>query len=411
MALTKEGIERGNVQETGRASKLTIDGVSQDYLVYRIRLDELYFNPQNDRIATYVSAHVAGGGSIEPSLAERASYNDKLAEFIRQSNPEALKKTRNNIKLFGQQVPAIVLEDGRLIDGNRRFTCLRDLAKEDEQFNWIEAMILPMSVASSPKRVKQLELAIQFGQEGKVEYNPIDRLVGVYNDILKNRLLTPEEYAKCSNIGIREVNDLIKRARLMSDFLSFCNCPNDYHLARELEINGTLLEMPRLMKKCADDDEAEDLKTAIFANILAGPQSDFNRYIRRFKPILESPAAPAFIAHELDLAADVSDRLEKMEEVTLESIRDEIRADSSLVQRFNAVFDNASESAKADKVLSTPVENVESADSLLDSVDVSLLPRLGDEDRSLMARKLKQISAHASDLLAELGESEGAHEA
>lgn len=260
MALLTEGIERGNVRETGRVSKLTIDGISQNYKVYQIRLDELYFNPQNDRIRTWMSSYESNGGEVDPSPEGRPAYNDAVAEFIRQSNPAALKKTRNNIRLYGQEVPAIVLDNGLIIDGNRRFTCLRELAAEDEKFNWIDAMILPANVASDEKRIKQLELAIQFGQEGKVDYNPIDRLAGVYNDILKKRLLTPEEYAKYANMQVREVRDLVSRARLMADFLNFCNRPDDYHLARELEINGALQEMPRLMKKCADSDEAEELK-------------------------------------------------------------------------------------------------------------------------------------------------------
>lgn len=39
MALTKEGIAAGYVQDTERVSKLTIDGVSNNYRVYRIKLD------------------------------------------------------------------------------------------------------------------------------------------------------------------------------------------------------------------------------------------------------------------------------------------------------------------------------------------------------------------------------------
>lgn len=411
MALLTEGIERGNVRETGRVSKLTIDGISQNYKVYQIRLDELYFNPQNDRIRTWMSSYESNGGEVDPSPEGRPAYNDAVAEFIRQSNPAALKKTRNNIRLYGQEVPAIVLDNGLIIDGNRRFTCLRELAAEDEKFNWIDAMILPANVASDEKRIKQLELAIQFGQEGKVDYNPIDRLAGVYNDILKKRLLTPEEYAKYANMQVREVRDLVSRARLMADFLNFCNRPDDYHLARELEINGALQEMPRLMKKCADSDEAEELKTCIFANIVAGPQSDFNRFIRRFKPILESTAATDFIQQELDLAEQVSDRLEKMEKVSLDSIRDEIRGDSAFVQKFNDTFDSASEKAKANKVLSTPVENIMSAASLLENVEGSLFARFSEEDRRKAMRGLKEISACTKALLADLEDGDSVDEA
>ena len=129
MALTKEGIAAGYVQDTGRVSKLTIDGVSNNYRVYRIKLDQLYYNAQNDRIATWMSLYRKDHDGQTPDTSDRKAFNDIVGGFIEQSNPDALKKTRNNIKLFGQEVPAIVLEDGLIIDGNRRFTCLRQLAQ------------------------------------------------------------------------------------------------------------------------------------------------------------------------------------------------------------------------------------------------------------------------------------------
>lgn len=406
-----EGFARGNVQETGRVSKLTIDGIAQNYKVYRIRLDELYYNAQNDRIATWMSSYKSKGGSLDASPEHRKEYNDAIGEFIKQSNPDALKRTRNNIKLYGQEVPAIVLDNGLIIDGNRRFTCLRELSVDDEAFGWIDAMVLPMSVASDPKRIKQLELAIQFGQEGKVDYNPIDRLVGVYNDILKSRLLTTEEYAKYTNMKVQEVKALQKQATLMSDFLHFCNCSGEYHLVRELGISGVLVDMPRLMKKCSDDDEAEDLKNCIFANIIASPQGDITRFIRRFKPILESTAAPEFLNQELELAEKVTDRLSKMDNISLDTIRDEIRSDTEFVDQFNKTFEVANEKAMASKVLAAPVENIASAANLLERVEGSLFSRMSEDEKRKARRGLNEISAYVKALLTDLDGNGDSHEA
>ena len=55
MSLLEEGIASGNVQKTGRKEKHSIDGVTSDFEVYRIKTDLLYYNDQNDRIATWVS--------------------------------------------------------------------------------------------------------------------------------------------------------------------------------------------------------------------------------------------------------------------------------------------------------------------------------------------------------------------
>ena len=52
--------------------------------------------------------------------------------------------TKNNIEQFSQLEPGVVLTDGRVIDGNRRFTCLRVLHRETgkQEYNYFEAVIL-----------------------------------------------------------------------------------------------------------------------------------------------------------------------------------------------------------------------------------------------------------------------------
>ncbi|MGJ5703227.1 hypothetical protein ACSBQ7_13665, partial [Staphylococcus equorum] len=101
----------------------------------------------------------------------------------------------NNIKAIGQQEPIVVLNDGRVIDGNRRFTCIRELSKDDEKFNYIEGVLIDKDIEESKKEIKLLELYLQHGREERVGYNPIDKLVGVYNDIIENELISIKEYA------------------------------------------------------------------------------------------------------------------------------------------------------------------------------------------------------------------------
>lgn len=63
-----------------------------------------------------------------------------------------------------------------------------DLAKRHH----LEAMVY----STNPKRIKLLEPSIQHGEEGRVDYDPLERLVGVYNDVIHNSLLSVEEYAE-----------------------------------------------------------------------------------------------------------------------------------------------------------------------------------------------------------------------
>ena len=58
--------------------------------------------------------------------------------------------------------------------------------------------IFPIAV-SVKKQIKLLELAIQHGEEKKVDYDLIDYAIGTYRDIVQTGLLTVEEYAASAN--------------------------------------------------------------------------------------------------------------------------------------------------------------------------------------------------------------------
>ena len=118
-----------NVKSTKLTRSLVIDGISEVYPVHRIRIDLLRYNPQNDRIATWVSKYKAENDGMLPDESDVEAYNEVIEGFVVESNEEAIRRTANHIKAFGQQVAAVVLSNGLVVDGNRRFTCLRIAAR------------------------------------------------------------------------------------------------------------------------------------------------------------------------------------------------------------------------------------------------------------------------------------------
>ena len=264
MNLLKEGITKQAVIKTAQTRKLTVDGLTKAYPVYKVRLDWLFYNEQNDRIATWISQYKAQHDGKAPNSSDREAYNAIVEQFIFESNPEAIRKTQTNIEMVDQREAGVVLVDGRIIDGNRRFTCLRRLAAKNDRFGYFETVILDRNIEHSAKQIKMLELSIQHGEESKVDYNPIDRLVGIYNDIISTRLLSVEEYARSTNESETEVKKRVEVAKLMVEFLEFINAPEQFYIARDLQLYYPLEELLKLIKKCRTADEIEDLKIAVF---------------------------------------------------------------------------------------------------------------------------------------------------
>lgn len=401
MSLLEDGIKTGKVLPTGRKEKHSIDNVTRDFEIYSIRCDLLFYNDQNDRIATRVSEYNLAQGADLLALG-RDEYNDVIEEFIINSNPGALGKTEKSIALRGQLRPGIVLNDGRVIDGNRRLTCIRRLARAKHEVGWFETAILDDATGSDPKRIKLLELAIQIGEEEKVAYDPVDRLVGIYRDVVKNHLITPAEYGNATGMTEAEVKKLIERAQHMEEFLEFCQAPEQYHLARALKVDGPLGEFDQILNKYKNKRDKQLIKQLMFANIVVQPEGDITRYVRIFGKVAGTDAEADFKAAELQA---MSELLEKMgpNALTREKVS-ELRSDRELVDSFKRTGDRARETVDRIKLMDTPAK--ESADCLskLEKILPEMLDVLKPDELKKVRRNLVALANKVEELIEEIDE-------
>ncbi|MFS1016602.1 ParB N-terminal domain-containing protein [Enterococcus casseliflavus] len=216
-----ELVAANQLNPTNENKKLSVPGQIRDtYAVYAIPLKYLYYNDQNGRINTAYKKYKAEFGMLEPEAGD-TKYNEVFEKFIFDSNQQALKDTVQSIKDKSQQEPGVVLPDGRVIDGNRRFTALRMLQREDNIEKTFSAVVLPLDAKVDEKKIKELELDLQLGREERVNYDPIDRIFDVYNTIIVEKLMTVEEYKKASGAGnTRGINRDIRLAELILKFLN-----------------------------------------------------------------------------------------------------------------------------------------------------------------------------------------------
>ena len=398
MNLLKEGIERQAVQRTAMTRKLTVDGITKAYPVYKVRLDWLFYNDQNDRIATWISQFKSNNGGQAPDITDRVAYNDIIEKFIVESNPDAIKKTKNNIEMVDQREPGVVLADGRIIDGNRRFTCLRMLSENNDRFNYFETVILDRNIENSAKQIKMLELSIQHGEESKVDYNPIDRLVGIYTDVVETKLLSVEEYARSTNESVAEVKRRIEVAHLMVEFLEFINAPKQFYIARDLQIYFPLEETVKLMKKCAIDDEREDLKISLFNNILMQPAGDMTRFVRNIKAIIGSEYQEEFLEEQKEIAAKVIEDLPETGRVSTAFIRDEIRAKDETRQELERSMDKTLTKVKKNETRNRPIQLAEKATTFLESIDTNILLKMNDSELRRFEKQIDKLERIISEL-------------
>lgn len=391
MNLIKEGIDQQAVVKTTLTRKLTVDGLTKAYPVYKVKLDWLFYNDQNDRIATWISQYKAQNDGKAPDSTDRENYNSIIEQFIVESNPDAIRKTQNNIEMVDQREPGVVLADGRIIDGNRRFTCLRRLAAKNDRFGYFETVILDRNIEHSAKQIKMLELSIQHGEESKVDYNPIDRLVGIYNDIISTHLLSVEEYAKSTNESETDVKKRVEVAKLMVEFLEFINAPEQFYIARDLQLYYPLEELLKLTKKCRTDDEIEDLKIAVFTNILMQTAGDMTRFVRHIKAVVGSEYQEEFLEEQKELAAKVIDTLPDQGKVNSTVIREVVRANDEVIQELERSMEKTLTKVKKTETKNRPIQLAEKASTFLESIDTHILLKMNDSELRRLSRQLDKL--------------------
>ncbi|MBR6614835.1 MAG: hypothetical protein IKK95_02520, partial [Lachnospiraceae bacterium] len=326
-----------------------------------------------------------------PDSSDREAYNAIIEKFIVESNPDAIKKTQTNIELVDQREAGVVLVDGRIIDGNRRFTCLRRLAEKNDRFNYFEAVILDRDIENSAKQIKMLELSIQHGEEAKVDYNPIDRLVGVYHDVVETSLLSEKEYAQSTGETLGDVKKRIELAQLMVEFLEFINAPRQFHIARDLQVYFPLEELLKLLKKCRTEDEIEDLKISVFNNILLRPVGDMTRFVRNFKAIVGSDYQAEFLEEQKELATQTIETLPSEGKVSASVIRDVIRVNDELVQAMERSVEKATTKVKKTETRNRPIQLAEKATTCLEEIDVNILLKMNDSELRRLERQLGRL--------------------
>ena len=392
-----------NLRETGGIKKLSIQGETRSFKVYRIPIDNLIYNKKNGRIATYVSQYIDEGKEFpEDNVIE---FNNIIEEYIQKSNPEALKKTKANIKIMTQTEPAVVTSEGIILDGNRRFTALRQLSREGAgaEFNYLEAVILENN-AYTEKDIKRLELNLQHAIESKVDYNPIDRLVDIYRDLIKDGgMFTVEEYATSTQMTVNKVNEEISLAKLMLEYLEYIGQEKKFYIAREQTIDGPIREIHKIMNsKKIDTAQKDVIKEILFLCMLAF-NGDVTRKIRSLKPVLENRSFSESLIDELEekqILDDANDFFES--ETTRNEVKEKgiLNLEQSIKEQVCKIVEDSVEVQKLSESKNKPIDILSRVNNLINDVDIDSVNRMNDSLR----KEFNQILNRIEEKIKKLGE-------
>lgn len=384
------------VEKTNLTRKLTLGGVTKAYPVYRVRLDLLYYNDQNDRIATWITQYKSDPENAAFDTLDREQYNKTIEGFIIASNPAAMEKTKNNIALVNQREPGVVLADGRIIDGNRRFTCLRLLHVEDPAFNYFETVILEASVQEDHKQIKMLELAIQHGEEQRVDYNLIDLAIGAYHDIVETGLLTIDEYAESTGMSVSEIKRRLEVAQLIIDFLAFMGVPGQYHVAREMQVFSVFNELVPLLRRCETEQAREELRRSVFNNTMMKTFIDQRKYMRDLKAMMDSGLYSSYIKKQNKIAEDLEEKKAEAGITTKKELDEFVKRNEDAAEDLQISMERSLLQTKKSQARNRPSQIVGKSISMLKDIDTGVFDKLTPAEREKLQTQLGKLSSAVS---------------
>ena len=400
----KNLLEMDGVVQIDKYKTLVIGKQSQSYQVWRVPLKYLYYNDQNDRVSTARSRFESTHGDID--FEDREKYNMVFEELIRNNGPEQLSKTQKSIRTRGQDNPGVTLNDGRVVDGNRRFTCLRLIERETNQEQYFETVILDMDYKQQYKLIKALEIELQMGVEEKIPYDPVDRLFGLYKSIRLDKAFTVEEYAELFDDKTPgEIQASLEEADLMCEFLDYIGCHNQFYIAKDLKLEGVFYDIPKTLKKVkkTDPDKVDDVKSLIFASILMGVSNRLNLFVRDDigKLVTNAEDLSNLVEDTQSVVDSVRDIIEVENPKTTEDINN-IRGNEEIKESILSPVNKLNERRKNRSIQGAPLKLAKEALNKLDTIIVPSIQHLSDEDKLTLEGVLSEIASKIEEMRSEI---------
>jgi hypothetical protein len=230
------------IKTTTETKKIPLGEKINTFDVYEIPIEKLKYNLKNGRIFMELAELLKQSDVNLKELMEsdQERYNEEIEKLVWDSNTEKNEATKKDIEKYNQIEPGVILPDGTVIDGNRRFTCLRKLYndmnnKDREKFKYFKAAILWNNNEITEKVIKELELKVQFGQDQKVGYKSINFNMSIYDSISKD-LFSIKEVASAVNKSPAAITKIKETGDLLYKMLDYVGVKENLLIAQKLSL-------------------------------------------------------------------------------------------------------------------------------------------------------------------------------
>jgi len=396
MNLKEKELKEYGIIETDETKILLIGGKKLVLPVFKIPIHLLKYNVLNGRIYTEVQ-NLRNKYDVDFDSLNQEEANNNIENLIWDTEPAKNKSTLQSIEDFGQLEAGVILSDTTVIDGNRRFTCLRRLNRSNEEsgeFAYFRASILdPDQENIGKKDIRKFELSVQFGQQEKVDYDPLNKALSIYNDIKENDIQI-KEMSEILNEPVTSINNKIETINVLHDYLEFVHSNNDYEIAKKLKVYYALEPLSAYVKKKKNSLSEDDLekRKRIYFSYLTFVKFELPTQDLRNKLVNKVFSRPNFYEKFTDDFSKLGAEVIYQQVSSFMNIETDEK-----IEKINE-FKKSEESAQISRILSDIVSQIDIADNLVAPVET--LNKVLNLLKSIDLRVYKDIGK--SDILDEI---------
>lgn len=192
---------------TGKILDIEND-VPESYDVYEMPMYFFVHNSKNGRHFIEAQQELLSL-NLEKNL-DPVKYNTLIEKMLWESKVDKNIDTKVNLENFSQQEAIIATKSGIIIDGNRRFMLLKKIWRE-QKLSFIEQKIKVIILKKdfSDNELNNLETKIQFRKEEKVDYDPVNKKIKIFN-MYENLLNSKHLVNEIEKIKFHINNEILK---------------------------------------------------------------------------------------------------------------------------------------------------------------------------------------------------------
>lgn len=387
-------------EKTDRKHLIWFNGAKHELDVFRIPTKYLHFNIQNGRYADKMIQLKADNPSeeIDPKVSK---WRNEISKMLRGEYPgteedkEPWARLLEDIRGKSQLTPGVVINDGGVIDGNRRLSVLLSLAESEKNstpFEYFDGVILPENVSDADRW--RIEAGIQLGKDEKHDYSSINKILKIKEGlkIFGDDDAGVREIAKALyGTTEKEIRHTIKEVSLIDEYLLYLDKKDAYNevaglTERFVEAVNTL---DAAQNGGMDKKKYGKLKLVLFASI--SQKTVDNWQIRQIRNAVAPPKKEKSVEHLNNKIVDELLDVDVKPSDVKQALKDGAsKKKGSLLKNIEDKVEKFIDQREILGKINEPMKLAENAKGNLEALKESLkqsLPKHPDRDASLVSVK------------------------